>query len=153
MDVTYIQTVKEVIKDVLSQLGFQAECEHEASATQGDIFHIKCPESSLLIGRQGANLHALEVLARIISSRRLSIPKISFIIDIDDYRLKRDWFLRQTAKAAAEQAKFSGKITHMEPMASFERRVVHEFLQEKFPDVTSESEGEGSKRHIVIKPK
>ena len=151
MDSHHIETVTQVIKEILTYLGLEADIIHETTATQGDVFHLKCSESSLLIGRQGANLHALEILARIISARRLSIPKIVFILDIDDYRLKRDWFLRQTAKAAAEQAKFSGRVTHLEPMPSFERRIVHEFLQEKFPDIISESEGDGSKRHIVVK--
>jgi len=60
----------------------------------------------LLIGRQGATLHALQILVQALANRRLkSQEPLWFTLDVDDYKRKREWYLKETAKGAAEQIK------------------------------------------------
>jgi spoIIIJ-associated protein len=73
-------------------------------------------------------------------------------VDVDGYREKRAVQLTAMAESFALQAVSSGQPVFLPPMSASERRVVHLALQDR-PDVYSESEGEGSDRRLVIKPK
>ncbi len=75
----------------------------------------------------------------------------AFLVDILDYRERRRRNIEEQAKKAAV-AVLNGdsEKVHLNPMSPFERRIVHQFLQSDFPDLVSESLGEGDDRHIVI---
>jgi len=74
-----------------------------------------------------------------------------FIVDVLDYRSRRKRNLEDSAKKAAV-AVLNGDSERyaLLPMNAYERRIVHQYLQEHFADLASESEGEGPDRHIVI---
>ena len=153
-DTQTIETIKNVIVEILAAMGIVAEVEPEDTLTNGLVFNLTYPESKLLIGRQGSHLHALQVLSQALVSKRLqALSRVSFSLDVDDYRRKREWYLRQTAKAAAENASFTGRSVKMEVMPHYERRVVHEFIQNNYPDVESESIGREPYRSVIIKKK
>lgn len=149
-----IELVTKVITDLLDRMGIQAGVEYEDSLTKGPIFNITTQDSYLLIGRQGAHLHALQVVAQALVNKKLrGAALFYFTIDVDDYKRKREWYLRETAKQAAEQIKRIGKPITLEPMPNYERRLIHAYLQENAPDVYTESIGREPYRKIVIKPK
>ncbi len=153
-DYNKIEQVKTIIQDLLKAAGFEAGVEFEESIIKGLVFNISSPDSYLLIGRQGATLHSLQILVQSIATKQLgSGEPLWFTIDIDDYKRKREWFLKETAKAAAEQVKKTGRSLRLEIMPNYERRFVHAYLQEHFPGLFSESMGEDPYRRIVIKLK
>src|SRR5579884_2099393 len=116
-----------------------------------EIINISTRDSNLLIGQRGANLSALQYLAQAIAYKRLQLPE-RFMLDVDDYRRKREWYLRETAKKAIEQIRRTHRAVMLEPMPAYERRVIHAYLSEE-REVETESVGKEPNRRIVIKPK
>jgi len=150
-DYNKIDEVKKIIEEVLGHLGVPGKVDFEESITKGLIFNISSPESYMLIGRQGATLHSLQVLVQNIAVKKLASENpFWFTLDVDDYKRKREWYLKETAKAAVDHLKKTDKPVRLEAMPAFERRFVHAYLQEHFPEVESESQGEDPHRKIVI---
>ena len=103
---------------------------------------------SLLIGRRGETLDALQYLTSLTVNRgREDYLRIS--IDTENYRAKREEALRKLAVRMAGRAKKSGKRVALEPMNPYERRILHSALQND-PDVTTHSEGEEPYRRVII---
>ena len=153
-DYNKIEIVKNTITELLEKLGVVGSVEFEESITKGLVFNISSPDSYMLIGRQGATLHCIEVLVRALSAKRLNSEEpFWFTLDVDDYKRKREWFLKETAKAAFDKAKMTGRPQGLEPMPNYERRLVHAYLQEHCPDAESYSMGDEPYRKIVIKVK
>ena len=75
-----------------------------------------------------------------------------FIIDVNDYKSNRRKRLEKTAKYTAKEVAKTKIEAHLEPMNSYERRIIHNILTNS-KDVITESEGEEPNRHVVIKPK
>jgi spoIIIJ-associated protein len=153
-DYNKIETVKTIIKELMEKLGVSGDVEFEESITKGLIFNISSPDSYLLIGRQGVTLHAMQILVQALTAKRLQSPEpFWFTLDVDDYKRKREWFLKETAQGAVEQLKKTGRPVALEPMPNYERRFVHAYLQEHHPEVESSSIGEDPHRKIVIRLK
>lgn len=144
------QKIADLIKGLIARMGIEATVDIEEGA-QGKIFNIASPDSNLLIGQHGANLYAVQILAHAISFKNFGVVE-RFSIDVDDYRRKREWFLRETAKKALEQVKHTHHPVMLEPMPSYERRMIHAYLSEDF-NYETESVGFEPNRRIVIKPK
>ncbi|MHB8871079.1 MAG: Jag family protein [Candidatus Doudnabacteria bacterium] len=139
-----------LIKEALEIMGVDSRVGVEQNV-QGFTFNISSPDSNLLIGQRGANLHALQTLIHSIAYKRYG-PTDRFTLDVDDYKKKREWYLRETAKKAVEQLKRTGRPVALEPMPPHDRRVIHAFLSADF-DFETESIGEEPNRRIVIKTK
>jgi spoIIIJ-associated protein len=153
-DYNKIEIVKGIITELLGQLGVPGSVEFEESITKGLVFNISSPDSFLLIGRQGTTLHSIETLVRALASKKFqSQEPFWFTLDVDDYKRKREWFLKETAKAAAEKLKMTGRPQALEPMPNYERRLVHAYLQEHCPEVESYSIDNEPYRKVVIRLK
>jgi spoIIIJ-associated protein len=163
-DYSKIEIVKNIISELLAKSGIPGSVEFEESITKGLVFNISSPDSFLLIGRQGATLHAIQILVQALTAKKLqpeesASPDASraepfwFTLDVDDYKRKREWFLKETAKAAAEQAKKTGRAQALEPMPNYERRLVHAYLQEHNPEIESSSIDNDPYRRVVIRIK
>ncbi len=183
-DYNKIEQVKNIISELLAKSGIPGSVEFEESITKGLVFNISSPDSFLLIGRQGATLHAIQILVQALTAKKLqskepaspdpsrSAPASTrsslggraeadasraepfwFTLDVDDYKRKREWFLKEIAKAAAEQAKKTGRAQALEPMPNYERRLVHAYLQEHNPEIESSSIDNDPYRRVVIRIK
>ena len=103
---------------------------------------------SLLIGRRGETLDALQYLTSLnINRGREAYLRVS--IDTENYRAKREEALRKLAVRMAGRAKKSGRRVALEPMNPYARRIPHSALQND-PDVTTHSEGEEPYRRVII---
>ena len=121
------------------------------------VLNIKGDGSGLLIGKRGQTLDAIQhIMIKIINkgSEEATGEKSSkkIIVDTEKYREKRMDYLKSLAKKLAEKAISTGRPVSLDPMSSFERRIVHMAL-DKEEGVYTESVGEGSERQVVIKPK
>ncbi len=110
-----------------------------------------------LIGYLGRNLRAFQKVFGMILNRKLNVEPgsgefIKVAIDVSGYREKRKESLESMAKRIREEVLASGEPSDLPPMTSFERRIIHACLSE-FDDVTTESFGEGSERHVRVSPK
>ncbi|MEK7555037.1 MAG: R3H domain-containing nucleic acid-binding protein [Patescibacteria group bacterium] len=74
-----------------------------------------------------------------------------FFLDLNNYRKERERLIVELAKAAARKASVEKQLVRLPAMNAYERRLVHVELA-VHPDVTTESEGDGRERCVVIKP-
>jgi spoIIIJ-associated protein len=104
----------------------------------------------LLIGRRGETLRSLQFMLNLLVSRRVQRwPQI--VVDVGNYRQRRQESLEGLARRMAERARQTGRPVMLEPMAAYERRIVHLALRED-ATIYTESSGEGENRKIVIYP-
>lgn len=118
----------------------------------GEIaLEIQGPSLGLLIGRHGATLDALQLLAAVVANGGAD-RGARIIVDAEDYRERRREMLRKMALAHAEKAKKRGQEVVIPDLKPFERRIVHLALKDD-PEVETYSEGEGEDRCLVISPR
>jgi len=104
--------------------------------------------AGLIIGKRGKTLEALQLLVNIIVNKKGETWK-KVILDIENYRDKREQTLRELAEKVARKVKKTGKPQYLEPMNPFERRVIHMTLQSD-PHVETKSEGDGNLKRVKI---
>lgn len=105
----------------------------------------------ILIGKHGQTLNAIQYLTN-LAAGRLYHHRYFVMLDVENYRSRREQTLTALAKRLAEKAKRTGESVELEPMEPGERRIIHLALQAD-PDIVTDSEGEGSGRHVVIRLK
>jgi spoIIIJ-associated protein len=104
---------------------------------------------SHLVGGRGEVLDSLQELTRLAVQTSLG-ERSRLMLDIDNFRSDKKAELAQLAKETAEEVKSSGEAIKLRPMNAFERKVVHDTIQEI--GLTSESEGEDPDRCVVVLP-
>ena len=143
---------KATLEKTLELMGFPATVE-ERPYDDGLLLDIKTDDPGRLIGRQGRTLSDLQfVLNRLCHAQDPAVPRIT--VDVGGYRTAAHEAIVKMAKEAAEKVRRWGDIMELEPMNSFERRLVHQALRDD-PDVETQSvEVEGSeKKAILLRPK
>jgi len=108
-------------------------------------------DTGILIGYHGDTISALQfVLNLLLYKKTGEWPKV--IVNIGDYREKRQEVLTKLAEETKEKVKASGQPMALFNLNPFERRTIHALFSND-PDVVTESEGEGRNRHLIIKPR
>lgn len=102
-----------------------------------------------LVGERGEVLDALQELTRLAVQTSLG-ERSRLMLDIDNFRSDKKDELANLAKEVAEEVKSTGESVKLRPMNAFERKVVHDTIQEI--GLTSESEGEDPDRCVVVLP-
>lgn len=115
------------------------------------LVSLKVTNPAGLIGFRGRNLAAIQLVLSLMVKNVLG-EWVRVLLDINDYRAEQRERLEKMAKNLGEKVLATGKEVSMANMSAFERRICHLVLQE-MEGITSESEGEGEERHIVIKVK
>src|SRR5581483_7566104 len=118
-----LDSVKSKVNELLSHMGIPVEI-FERVEEGRTVLNLKTPDAQLLIGKQGANLEALQHIVRLLV-RDENEKQIPFALDIDDYKEKRQIYLKEIARKAAHQARSTGRAVALFPMPASERRVVH----------------------------
>ena len=144
------QEIKNYLQKIIKNMGITAVIEIK---TREEIptFNIVAPDVSILIGKNGRTIEALQNITRQMLNTELN-TYYRFLIDVNDYKAQRKVRLEKTAKYTAKEVAKTKVEAHLEPMNSYERRIIHNVLTNS-KDVITESEGEEPNRHVVIKPK
>lgn len=108
-------------------------------------------DSSLLIGRQGRTLDALEHVLRLLL-RPLANSNVRILVDVNAYRVRRREVLQQRARLAAEQVRRTGRSVLLEFMRPEDRRTVHLTLAVDGL-ISTESQGQGPSRRVLVRLK
>ena len=108
------------------------------------------PDASLLVGKKGQTLDAVQYLVNRIVGRRVGEHK-PVLLDADGYRDRREASLVELAQQLSEKAQAEGKIVALNPMNARDRRIVHLTLRDT-PGISTRSEGDGDDRHLLIVP-
>ena len=108
-------------------------------------------DSGTIIGKRGQTLDSIQYLTSLVVNKD-SEKYIRVIVDAENYREKRERTLEQLANRLADKVKRTGKSVRLEPMNPYERKVIHATLQ-KYPGITTRSEGEEPYRRVIIEQK
>jgi spoIIIJ-associated protein len=146
----------ETVMELLERMGVGGHVETRwGEAEEGETRHllvdIRGDDLSILIGRRGETLAALQYITRLIVGKELGQPA-PIVVDVQGYRARRERQLRQLARRMASQAVDFGRTMTLEPMPANERRIIHLELRER-QDVYTESVGEGEHRKVTIIPR
>lgn len=143
---------KATLEKLLNLLGFSATVE-EHSMDDGSLLDVKTDDSGRLIGRQGQTLSDLQYITnRLLFQQDSSAPKV--MVDVGGYRSQARDSLVKKAKDAAEKVRRWGDVVELEPMSSFDRRIIHQALKDD-PDIETQSvEVDGTdKKAMLLRPK
>lgn len=152
VDVNLTLEGKRYLEGILKALNIGYQIEARSIGGEQQIHYIvDSYENSLLIGVKGKTLEALQILLRNLISTYTK-DHIITTLDIGGYRSNRAHQLEILATKTAKEVAKTKVAVKLQPMNSFERRVIHEKLSD-WRDIYTESEGEGENRAIVIKPK
>ena len=141
--------IKEKLVNILREMGYQAEVEIQVKQ---DIptYRIYSNNDSLLIGKGGKNLEALQIVLRQIVNTETGI-NYKFFLDVSDYKEKNEHHLEILARRLAREVTTTKIEVKIDSMNSYERRIVHNVLTNN-KKVYTESVGEEPNRCVVIKP-
>ena len=157
MDKKDFKIIKEIIEDFFSKMTFSVLSininliDSDKKNNESISVEVKLQEPQILIGEKGQTLFEIQKLLRMILNKKLK--NIFYLnLDINEYKKKKDEYLKKISKELADEVSFSKKEKEMFPMSSYERRIIHTELSSRI-DVKTESRGEGFDRFIVIMPK
>lgn len=139
----------EFINGLLSIMGIEGAAE-VVSEGESIVINITAPNSSRVIGKRGDMLDAIQCMAGAVANIGRD-DYIKVVIDCENYREQREETLKKLALKLAAKAKETGRKIILEPMASYERRIIHSALVDD-PDVKTVSEGKDPVRYIVVVP-
>jgi len=146
------EIIKKITEEIINLLAAKASVfVQEDPQNQTVKIQIDTDSPGLLIGYHGETIDALQLLIGVIAQKKLN-GWVRIILNVGDWRQKREEVLKALAKKAASEAKSTKNSVPIFNLSPFERRIIHLFL-ENDPLVTTESVGEGSQRHIVIRPR
>ena len=142
--------ITQIVKELLLEMGF-SDVEVESQELMGRIkIDIRTASGREIVGERGAVLACFQHIVRKVVAKKTG-RLVVLDVDINNYKKMRENILCDFAKEMREKVRFSGKAIELEPMPSFDRRVIHLALA-GLPDVTTESMGEGESRFVIVRP-
>jgi spoIIIJ-associated protein len=146
---------KDILETVMRHLGFEGVTVEirEGETSRLNVVGDGPDREALgsLIGRKGERLSALQHLVNLMLSRRTG-QWTRVLVDVEDYRGRRERQLEDLATRAADRVVETGKMLQLEPMPALERRWIHLALRNN-PDVSTQSIGEEPNRRVVVLPR
>lgn len=141
------EEAKKFLAGVFRGMGLEVAME-KMTNEERILLNLRGKGLGILIGKHGQTLNALQYLTN-LAAGRLYHHRYFVVLDVENYRARREQTLTALARRLADKAKRTGLPVELEPMEPGERRIIHLALQND-PDVVTDSEGEGSYRHVVI---
>lgn len=139
------------IESILPYMNVGEVVINEYEGDEGElILDLTGDDLAILIGRHGKTLDALQFLVSSATSRTMGF-RYPVVVDVEGYKARQREKLESIAARAADRADEQGRSVKLRPMSPYERRIVHIALADD-PRVTTESEGEGSSRRVVVIP-
>lgn len=147
-----LKKIENEVIELISELGIPASVNTVFDESLGVVnVQVDSEEAAALIGFHGETLQAVQLLLTFLIHKQLG-QWVKVLVNIGDYRQKREEHLKRLALNLAMKVKFSKEAQAVPNLTSSERRSVHLALA-NHPDVYTQSEGEGKERQLVIKPK
>ena len=140
--------ITEFVENVVSKMGYDAKAEVLFREEKKLGLKINSSNSSMLIGKKGKNLDALQLLANVYAGR-LGREDMRIVLDTENYRIRREEFLVRLAYVTADKVRSRKKPILLEPMNPFERRLIHTTLND-INDIETKSEGEGLYKQVQV---
>jgi spoIIIJ-associated protein len=140
--------VLEFTKRMIEGMGYACEVAILFREEKKLGIRIDSEHASIIIGKKGKNLDALQVLVNVYSGR-LGREDTRVILDSENYRIRREEALVRLAYETGEQVRRNRQSILLEPMNPFERRIIHTTLND-IVDIETKSEGEGLYKQVRV---
>jgi len=147
------EQIKDLIKELVEKTNIQVNSiSIVEEGPKNTWFKLEVSEPHYFTHREGEALHALNHLVKRMTEAKITTEEEGpeFLIDVNGFQQKRVDSLKAVAHMMAERARYFKSNIEVDPMSSFERRIIHEFLSNE-TDIKTESEGFGPTRRVVIK--
>lgn len=142
--------VEEFLKIFIQKL--EKRLEYSVKLEKNEILvNINGDDCGSLIGYRGETLNAMQTIISSIANKKVK-ERIKVILDIQNYREKREKNLIELAEKVSKTVLRNGKNITLEPMSPYERKIIHSALQEN-NRIETYSIGEGDNRRVVIAKK
>lgn len=145
-----VEDAKTYLRSIAEQMGIidlKIEVKKEGKYT---LFKLESEKAALLIGKRGQTLNSLQQLTQLVMNKSAK----SFVLvklDVENYRERRQEALEILANRTADKAIRLNQKVELEPMPSYERKVIHNALANRI-DIETHSEGSEPNRYLVIEP-
>lgn len=152
-----LETIKNEVDTLLDKLAISASAqvvkkdEFFEVAIQTQEADLSSGDAGILIGYHGETLSALQLILSLIISKKLG-RFVRLIVNVGDYREKREEKLKEMALDAARRAKETKQEVILGNLSPWQRRIIHITLADD-SDIQTESQGEEPDRQLVIKPR
>jgi spoIIIJ-associated protein len=144
-----IEEAVQFLKNIGDKMGAPVEVEVRKEGKEAELI-LSGEKIALFIGKRGQTLNSLQYLTQLVVNKS-SDSYLNVVLDAEDYRKRRNDTLVQLAQRLAQKAIKTGKDVALEPMPSYERKVIHAALAGT-RKVKTYSSGADPNRHIVISP-
>lgn len=154
IEMVKLEDIAELGKNIIESLldGLNIKGNIEKKIRENSIsYNIHSDNNGLLIGKRGKTLESIVTFIKHSINSQVGIY-INILIDIENYKEKQNYFLERDVKKIAREVTLSKVNVKLDPMNSYERRIVHNALS-KFDYIETTSEGEEPNRYVVIKYK
>ena len=145
-----LEYIKELIKSITKYMGLTVNMEVKKRDDNVTI-SLYSDNNAILIGKEARTLNALTTIIKQSVFNQIG-TYYNFVLDVSEYKEKQQYFIERAAKKTAKEVARTKVEAKLEPMNSYERRIVHNALT-NFRGVYTESEGVEPHRYVVIKPK
>jgi spoIIIJ-associated protein len=142
------QKMVDFLEGLISRMGYNGKVSVLFRENRKTGFKIDSEYSSILIGKKGKNLDALQLLANIYAGR-LGREDTRIILDSENYRIRREESLVRLAYTVADRVRENRGSVLLEPMNPFDRRLIHTTLND-IADVETKSEGDGLYKQVRV---
>jgi spoIIIJ-associated protein len=142
------QGMLDFVSGLISRMGYSGKVSVLFREDKKLGLKIESDYSSILIGKKGKNLDALQLIANIYAGR-LGREDTRIILDSENYRIRREESLVRLAYTVADRVRESRNSVLLEPMNPFDRRLIHTTLND-IADVETKSEGEGLYKQVRV---
>ena len=152
MEVLKISEIKEYLLDYLNNLFKKMNIETNISIVEEEkIFTVKIQsnDNAIIIGKEGKNLSAIQVLLRQVV-RNLTNFNLKINLDVSNYKLRKQQLFEQDVKKIINEVLSTKLSTKLDPMNSYQRRIVHN-VANNYYNIETESIGEEPNRYVTIK--
>ncbi|MBU4204727.1 KH domain-containing protein [Patescibacteria group bacterium] len=169
IDTDDLKKIKEKVEEFFQRMTIDAQIDIKTNISEaGDVLqegdgivkqesrddvdiNINTSEPQILIGEKGQTLNEIQRVLRAVLIKKTG--EIFYLnLDINDYKKKKTEYLKSLARDLANEVVLNKEPKILDPMSSYERRIIHTELSAR-PDIKTESEGEEPYRRVVIKPR
>ncbi len=140
--------ITDFVTELIEKMGYEVTVEVMFREEKKIGIKISSSSSSILIGRKGKNLDAMQLLVNVYAGH-LGREDVRIILDSENYRIRREESLVRLAYVTADKVRQKKSSILLEPMNPFERRLIHTTLND-IPDIETKSEGDGLYKQVRV---
>ena len=141
--------IVDFVETLIQKMGYTGSASISFRRDSKIDISIESTDSSILIGRKGKNLDAIQLIVNVYAGNL--DPDLKIVVDSENYRMRHEEQIIRNAYKTAEMVKRTGRSRLLDPMNPFERRLVHTALND-VEGVDTKSEGDGLYKQVRIIP-